>query len=384
MDSITALFQERCKDRELLLSGGRPSRVPVYAHFTLEAACGFAGIDLTEAQYDTGLCERAYEKICENFYSDELPARLQRFPLVYQILNAQNWKLASNGVLQHPEIEIMRADEYDELIEAPYEAIFGKFLPRVCPALRAGPTRAALVLTKAFAAYRNNSLEQSAMFARLRQRHGYPPSLITCGRFQAPFDFLADQFRGFKGIAADIRRIPDKVKAAAEALLPVMINLGAPDAPQPDMRGLVALHMAPYMSQDHFERLYWPTLEELVIETDRLGVGCVMFAEQDWTRFAEHLETLPKSAVVMTEDGDPARFTETAGKNHVFGGFFDPTMTLAKSEDACIDAAKRLLDTCMKSGHFYFGFNRGVMDIKSVDTRKLRAVLEWVRDNGYY
>jgi hypothetical protein len=43
-----------------------------------------------------------------------------------------------------------------------------------------------------------------------------------------------------------------------------------------------------------------------------------------------------------------------------------------------------MCDICMKSDHFYFTFNRSVMDIASIDTGKLQAVLEWVRDNAVY
>jgi hypothetical protein len=84
------------------------------------------------------------------------------------------------------------------------------------------------------------------------------------------------------------------------------------------------------------------------------------------------------------ENGDPKRFAETVGKDHVFGGFYDPTVTLSRSREECIDNAKRLLDICMKSDHYYFCFDRNVMDIKSVDVPKLQAVLEWVRENGNY
>jgi hypothetical protein len=38
----------------------------------------------------------------------------------------------------------------------------------------------------------------------------------------------------------------------------------------------------------------------------------------------------------------------------------------------------------MKSDHFYFTFDKYVMDIKSIDVPKLQAVLEWVRENGKY
>ena len=84
------------------------------------------------------------------------------------------------------------------------------------------------------------------------------------------------------------------------------------------------------------------------------------------------------------EYGNPKVFTETVGKDHIIGGFFDPTISLVRSKEACIDEAKRLLDITMKSGKYYFCFDKSVMDIKSIDVGKIQAVLEWVTENAKY
>jgi hypothetical protein len=200
----------------------------------------------------------------------------------------------------------------------------------------------------------------------------------------APFDFLSDQLRGFKGIMMDLRRRPAKVEAAVEAILPLILNLAIPLEPKTGLRSVVPLHLAPYISQKQFETLYWPSFERMVVELDKRGIGCTLFAEHDWTRYADYLERLPNSAALYFENADPARIARTVGKNHPFGGFYNPTITLTRSREACIDEAKRLLDTCMESGHFYFTFDSDVLDIKSVDPVKLAAVLEWIRDKGRY
>jgi hypothetical protein len=162
-----------------------------------------------------------------------------------------------------------------------------------------------------------------------------------------------------------------------------MIKLAVPRHPYPGMQGFIPLHLAPYMNPKQFEELWWPTFEEVVVAMDKENVGATVFAENDWTRYLGFLERLPKSTVAWVEDGDMEQYTATFGKNHVFGGFFDPTVTLTKSKEECIDVVKRMCDICMKSDHFYFTFNKGVMDIDSIDIGKLQAVLEWVRDNAY-
>jgi uroporphyrinogen-III decarboxylase len=75
---------------------------------------------------------------------------------------------------------------------------------------------------------------------------------------------------------------------------------------------------------------------------------------------------------------------EKMGDRHIIGGFFDPTITLTRSLDECLDEVKRLLETGMPGGRFYFAFNKHVIDINSVDVKKLQAVCEYVHENSNY
>jgi hypothetical protein len=378
------LFAERSAIRADLLAGNRPKRAPVFASFTLEAACGLAGVSLLDAHYDLALAEAAHEKVCELFYSDSFPSGNLRHPPVYQLLGAKNWILSSSGAVQHPEIETMLPEDYDDFIANPYDAIMEKFLPRVCAALDGGAIGRGVAFAKAYQEFVYQTAAGFGIIGRLSQKYGYSAGTITAPMTEAPFDFVADQLRGFKGILMDCRRIPDKVEAAVKAALPFLLKLAIPPQPYPGMQGFIPLHLAPYMNPQQFERLWWPTFEELVVEMDKQNVGATIFAENDWTRYLDYLTRLPKSTVVWAEDGDMKKYTETFGKDHVFGGFFDPTITLTKSKEECIDVVKEMCDICMKSDHFYFTFNKGVMDVNSIDIAKLQAVLEWVADNAYY
>jgi hypothetical protein len=362
-----------------------PKRVPVYYFFALEAACGYANVDVMETHYNPELRLRAFEAVCRDFYADCLPVLDLRFPAPYQILGAKNWILASNGAVQHPEIETMNAEDYDDFIKAPYETLLEKFLPRVCPALDTDPTSKALTLTKAFTAYVQAAGVNFGMLGELAQKYGCSLGIIGGGNmFEAPFDFLADQLRGFKGVNMDVRRQPAKVKAAVEAIVPLMLRQAATAPIAPGALNFIPLHLAPYLSNKVFDELYWPTLKYCIEALDKQGVPCSIFAENDFTRFSDALEGLPESTAIYFEDGDYAHLKKTAGKRHVIGGFYNPTTTLTKTKQECIDDVKRMMDVCMEGGQFFFSFDRSVMDIKSIDVPKVQAVLEWVRDNAKY
>ena len=378
-------YEERVHNREALLSGNVPKRVPVHLNITMEAACGFAGVDLLKAHYDLELLEKAYKAICENFYTDTFPVRNSRFPAIYQLLGAKNWVLSSTGVMQHPEIEVMTAEDYDEFIENPFGCIMGTFLPRVYKSLDTDDINRNLIFAKSYRMFVKRKEAETAIAGALSEKYGYVPGTIFGGELiEAPFDFLADLLRGFKQATMDLRRRPDKVKAACEAILPLMLKLATPPVIRPGISHFVPLHLAPYINMTQFEAYYWPTFEEMVVELDRRGMGCHLFVESDWTRFAQHLARLPESSRMHFEYGDPALIKQTAGQNHVIGGFYDPTITLTRSTQECIDEAKRLIDICAPGGRYYFCFDKGIMDMKSVDPKKVQAVLEWVHVNTDY
>jgi len=385
MSTVEELQKERMEIKNDLLAGKKPKRVLVAPGFSWEFACQLAGVDMKQAHYNFAeLTEKAVEKVCQTFPLDVSPTRTLRFANVYQHLGAKNWIMGSNGVIQHPEIATMETEEYDEFINAPYKTIIEKFLPRACTALAKDPHSNALNLATAFGAYKNITGVQAGIVGKMMAKYGLVPGFVTHQQVEAPYDFLADQLRGFTGINMDNRRIPDKVKAAVDVITPLMLKMVTPLVKRPGLVAFIPLHLGPYLNQSIFEKLYWPSLEELLVEMDKIGVGCSIFVEQDWTRFCPFLARLPKSDIMYMEAGDPKVFTETVGKDHIIGGFYDPTISLARSKEECIDEAKRLLDIVMKCGKYYFNFDRSVMDVKSIDVPKIAAVIEWIAVNAKY
>ena len=384
MSTVEELKKERMEIRNDYLAGKKPKRVFISASFTLESACGLAGIDLKKAHYSMELVEQALEKICATFPTDTMPARSFRYAFIHQMVGAKNWVAGSNGTLQHPEVETMSVDEYDEFIRAPYQFVMEKVLPRTFTKLGNDPVANGLTLAAAYGAYKNINSAQMALIGKISGKHGYAPGFITNQPFLAPFDFIADHLRGFVGINKDTRRYPDKIKAAAEALIPLTIRMAIPPVMRPGIISFVPLHLGPFLNKEAFSELYWPSLEKIIVDLDKMGIACNLFAEQNWTRLASYLERLPKSTSMFMEQGDPKVFADTVGKDHVFGGFYDPTISLTRSKQECIDEAKKLLDIVMKTGKYYFTFDKSVLDIKSINVPKIQAVLEWLYENGKY
>src|SRR5690606_1181706 len=109
----------------------------------------------------------------------------------------------------------------------PYDCLLERVIPRQYKALNLDdPVSMALALTKSYMGYYGDNQELAPIFSELIEKYGYypgPPPGST-GFTATPFDFLADQLRGFRNISMDIRRIPEKVLEACEALYPIVLK----------------------------------------------------------------------------------------------------------------------------------------------------------------
>ena len=386
MSTVEEKLKERTEIRSDLLARKKPKRVLIDASFSFEAACGLANIDLKKANYDMELVEKAIDKTCEVFPSDTMPAGgTFRHAFFTQFINQRNWVMGSSGTFQHPEVENMSPDEYDDLIKDPFNFIVETMANRTVNGLGADPLTKSIRLSAGIMIQQKLAGDLNAIRGKLTRKYGYVPGIISLMTgATVPFDWLSNSFRGFVGINKDVRRYPDKVKAAVEALLPLTLKRAIPPTRSLGHYCFVPLHLGPFLNKNVFDEIYWPIMEKMTLELEKAGVYCCFFVESDWTRLCPYLERLPSSSVFYMEAGDPKVFADTVGKDHIIGGFYNPTITLTRTKEQCIDEAKKLLEIVMKTGKYYFCFDKGVMHIKSVDVSKLSAVLEWLIENAKY
>lgn len=386
MTDVRVLAEERNRIFTDVYDGKIPKRVPLNVRLTLEFAIQYAGKDLTKSQWDTpnALLE-VFEKVCQNFVTDVNPVVNKRFPSVYKLLGAKNWVMGSNGFIQHPEVEGLTQEEYDEFIASPYDCIMEKVLPRLYSELNSSSATKAVVLAKAFKAYFDERNYMAMTIAKVNEKYGYSSAAGSVGSCVAPLDFLADILRGFKGISLDIRRIPDKVEAAVAAVLPLMIKMGTP-AMGPDKYAStnIPLHMAPFMREKDFARLYWPTLKKLVEALAEMGQPAQLFLEQDWMRFINYLEELPENTRMRFEYADPKVVKEKLGQKHILIGFYPLALLKTGTKQQCIDKAKELIDILAPGGRYLFDFDKIPLTADSVNIENLQAVLEYVAANANY
>lgn len=384
MSNVVTLAQERTQLFEDLFDNKVPKRIPISHNLPIEFCIQYAGKDLWEAQWDNSMLEEIFDKVCQDFISDTLPVLAFRFPAFYKLLGARNFVMGSSGFLQHPDVEGMLLEEYDEFIASPLDCIVEKVLPRLYTELDKDPFTKAMNLTKAFTAFNDDMGRAVGVYGQLIQKYGYASVNMFGGMCEAPFDFVADQLRGFKNITTDVRRVPAKVEAAVEAVTPWMIKMGMQPNPTKTSATFIPLHMAPYLRGADFERFYWPTFKKTVEGLAEAGIASFLFVEQDWMRFVDYLAELPENTVMMFEYGDPQLVKEKLGKKHIITGFYPISLLKTGTKEQCVDKAKELIDILAPGGRYFFGFDKSPITLDSVNVDNYRAVLEYVAANGKY
>lgn len=389
MEDIKALQQERTQLFLDVWSNKIPKRVPVNVSLTFEAVAQFGELDLARTQWNPAQVAEAADKVCQAIYSDSCPAGTVslRFPAHYEVLKSQSFIMSESGFVQHPEVVGMLPEEYDYLIEKPYECLVEKVIPRQFKALGLDdPVKLAFVLAKAIAVKNADVIAGAGVSGQLTQKYGYSlgAGAGVSGSSEAPMDYLADQLRSFTGIVKDIRRIPEKVIDGVEALFPIVYRKGTPARITEFSRVTYPLHMPTFLKQKDFEKFWWPSFFDTCNNHAAEGVSNGLWCEDNWMRFLDNLEDLPDNTQLIFEYGDPKTIKDKLGKKHIITGLFPINLIKNGTKQEVLDKAKEMIDILAPGGGYIFAFDKIIITADSVNMDNLAALTEFVRDYAVY
>lgn len=363
--------------------GKVPERVPIKLGCDSAYAIEFANMNLKKDQWDVNKFIEAIDIFNGYIQSDIIEGLGLRFPHIYQILGAKTFKMGADGFLQHPNVHGLEVEEYDEFIEDPYKCINEKVLPRLYIALDNKSEKRSIVMAKGYFAYFTTMMQFFGGLNNLGIKHKcavLPGGALT----EAPFDFIADFLRSFTGAMKDIRRRPEKIVGACEAVLPLLVKKGIPKEVVPGARVFIPLHMAPYLSVKQFEKFWWPSFKKLVEELDRHGVKSDLACEQDFMRYLDYLQELPKGTGMSFEYGDPKIVKKKLGSKHIISGFYSLDTLKMKTEKECIDEAKELIDILAPGGNFIFSPGKSILRLRDAKPENIKAVVKYIQENTKY
>ena len=388
-DEAKALQQERNQLFHDFYNNIIPKRMPANGNIPLGYLAGYAKKDLKEVQYDYSLLKDACNELADLTYSDSLPMMGGADSAAYnEALGSTVYRMGASGFLQHPNVVGMFADEYDAFIEDPFALIVETIVPRMYKNLRPDNM---YNLMKAYAVAKKVESKDIADFGAIvgpiAERKGYYSGAPrgSRGHSLAPMDFLADQCRSMSEISKDIRRCPQKIKDACDAIYPYIFALQTPTNPHPEGAVSTPLHMPTYMREKDFVELWMPSYKRMIREWASLGVRTSAFLETDWSRYYDIIhDEFPNGMMLRLEAVDPKLAKDKLGDKFIIGQLYPLDVLTNGTKQQVVDKAKEILDIMLPGGGYLFGFGKFPIVYEDVNLENYIALMEFVRDYAVY
>ncbi len=386
MSSNQEVFNERINRIITASNHIEPDRVPIMSCFDTWAI-SYAGSTIRKCleNPDKALHE-VYSKPYREIYSDVTAQRiLNRNMNFYEILGSNIYMISEDGTtIQHNQGVTMDELDYPELIKNPEKYFLTKLFPKKFPGLTiekiVEAAKQVLARKQENINYSNYFRDELAMpiLADYNSTYAYPP-----------LDFLFDFLRGFKGTTIDIRRRPDQVLEAIDALFPVVeIMLGGireDSKLEPWPVVATMMHIPTYISHDLFLKFFAPSYEKLIYKAHAAGQKIWMYFEGSWKTHYEWLNNLPRNFVIGSfEHDDILEAKKMVGDNIMIAGGMPIEMLKYQNQQKCIDYTKKVFDVCAPGGGFMFTTDKILLTGSDVNSDILKSTYEFAHEYGKY
>jgi hypothetical protein len=396
-NKMAKLYARRLKRYVTAMRNEKPDTIPIRP-FVAEFTAKYAGYTCQDVTHDFEKAFAAARKCAAEFDWDAVVANMvyvwtgltQAIGLKYYAVPGID--LSPDVGFQYLEPSedraFMKPDEYDQLIEDPTGFLFNVWLPRVSADVSAmgQPTsfRNNLSFLKggmAMLSYFNAFVKQIEL---LRDESGTVSAIA--GILKAPFDILADKLRGYLGLVADLFERPKKILAACEAMMPHLLHVALSGA-DPNKNVPIGFWMhrgcVPFVSKEHFDKLYWPTLKPIVEELWAHGHQVLFYAEGNWNAHLKSFAELPEGSIVYHVDqADIFEVHRVLGHKFCISGGIPNYLLSFGTPQEVRDYCKKVIDGVARDGGYIMDASAIIQDDAKVEN--IKAMTEFTREYGAY
>ena len=410
------LYAERSKRLDDAMHLRQPDRIPIFLMLG-HLLADLGGITRLKMYEDTQAALAALKATTEQFQPDAV----ERFPggpgmsrfLGDQMTKWPGYGRGENESFQYVESEFMKAEDYDAFLEDPADWAIRKYLPRVftnlkglemlprlgmallgyygmadyLPMLNMPPLASALEALVQGARVQGQAIQGHIAIVQAMAEAGYPfTPFFMGGHVSAPFDFMGDTLRGMRGIFLDIRRCPDKLLAAQEKVIPIMLEttIGTCKARHVPF-AIAPLHRGSdgFMSLPVFERFYWPQLKRLLLALIDNGITPVVIWEGTWDQRLQYLAELPKGKTVgLFQSSDIFKVKEILSDTMCIVGGMPVSMLFGATPEEIRAHTKKVCEVAGKGGGFIMSTDIGEMEGCRPDL--IKVWIDATREFGNY
>lgn len=391
----------------------QPDRMPVAMYGTFWFA-KYGGISYRELMYDYEKTAAITERAVLEFEPDAV-APLFISTALGRILEAVDFKqlqwpghgVDDNHPYQYLDREYMKPEEFGDLVRDPTRFYINTYLPRIMGAFEGFdkfPILPGMFYFRAITGLRSlaspefresikrvlaASEEVDHFLARaLQWNHniiakGYP--LINASSTGAPYDVIADYFRGATGMMKDLFRNKDKL---LEVIDMMRVNLTRMTIANAKAFGspivMIPIHWAPdaFMSQKQFEQFWWPSFRQMMLDMIEADLIPMPLWESDCTKRLEIIKDIPPGkCIYWFERTDMVKAFEVLGDVVALRGNLSPSMMTTGTPQDVDAAVKHLVDNVWaKGGNLILDTAFGIPDETPVEN--VRAMFAAARKYG--
>ncbi|MGD8982739.1 MAG: uroporphyrinogen decarboxylase family protein [Desulfobacteraceae bacterium] len=241
-------------------------------------------------------------------------------------------ELPEDELWQVQEAELMTVDDYDFILDKGWNAFLEGYRPKILD----------MPLYEAHIEWIGKDFSDVPKKFR---KAGY--DIMACGSTTIPFESLCGA-RSMPKFFLDLYRIPDKVKAVMDVMLPNLIKMGIRSA---ELTGVPRVWVGGWRSASAllapkiWDTLVFPYFCEVINALSEKGILSVLHWDQDWTRDLSRLLEFPPKKCVLNLDGmtDVRKVKEILGDHIAILGDVPAAMFATGSPDDIYEYVKSLV-----------------------------------------
>ncbi len=360
----------------------QPDRMPVAMYCTFWLA-KYGGVSFKELMYDYEKTKDIAERAVLEFEPDAVAPLIGATALgrVFDAVDFKQLQWPGHGVqdnkpYQYLDREYMPAEEYAALLRDPTGFYLNRYLPRIFGAFEGFehfPVLPGSVFIRAITglrAFANPELQKamlrvfaaaeevdrfvshSAQWNKRIAGLGFP--IMNGGNSGAPYDVIADYFRGATGMMKDLFRHKDKLLETIDMIRRNLVSItidNAKAAGNPIV--MIPIHWAPdaFMSEKQFRDFWWPSFRQMMVELIEADIIPMPMWESDCTKRLEIIKDIPAGkCIYWFERTDMVKAFEVLGDVVALRGNLSPSMMTTGQPHEVDAAVKRLVDNVWNKG----------------------------------
>ncbi len=373
------------------ISFKEPQKVPVGIEVVMWPFA-YSGVTYKEVMNEPERAANAYMKFFDDIAVDYMwgPPGVSKPIQAFNALGNHNYVFGPDDTaIGHAQVDDqpMDASEYDEFIKDPKGYWQNVIIKKRLPALQCSEDRAYKNLLTALEAYRP-TLEMNELIIKAYKEKGIATLSTTGPRYSVPLDTLFDRVRGMKNTLVDLRRLPEKVKAACDKIFEA--DMAAMREKPSDYEGKEGLfcgntvyHSACFLNMKQFDEFFMSYLIKGFMPFFNVGVHMFLKGEGRFIHTLEKFRQLPKGAmVIMLEEDDPFDCYKEIGDWATLATGIKADLLKYGTKQQCIDYVKKCYDTFAPGGGFIFLQDRPLLCANDAKTENLIAVYEFANEYG--